>query len=70
MAQVIADANLAIVAGSDTTASVLSNIFYYLLRDPAAYKRLQKEVDEYYPPGEDATGTQHHTKMVYLEAVM
>lgn len=70
LAQVTSDGNLAIIAGSDTTASVLSNLFYFLLRDPEAYKRLQEEVDQYYPPGEDATSTQHHPKMVFLEAVM
>ena len=28
------------------------------------------EVDKYYPQGEDALDTQHHGKMVFLEAVM
>lgn len=36
---------LAMVAGSDTTASVLSNIIYLLLSHPADYKKLQEEVD-------------------------
>ncbi|CAL1706398.1 unnamed protein product [Somion occarium] len=68
--QVVSDGNLAIIAGSDTTASVLSNIVYYLLLEPTTYKRLQQEVDLYYPPGEDATNTKNHTKMVFLEAVI
>ncbi|KAI0075130.1 high nitrogen upregulated cytochrome P450 monooxygenase 2 [Panus rudis PR-1116 ss-1] len=67
---VVSDGNLAVVAGSDTTASILSNAFYFLLSHPEAYKKLQEEVDRYYPPGEDATSVLHHPKMTYLEAVI
>ena len=66
----IADGTLAIVAGSDTTSSVLSSIFYCLLTHPEAYVRLRAEVDAYYPPGEDALNTKHHAEMPYLNAVM
>ncbi|THG99327.1 hypothetical protein EW026_g3001 [Hermanssonia centrifuga] len=69
-ALVISDGALAVVAGSDTTASVLSNIFWCLLSHPEVYKRLQQEVDQYYPQQEDALDTTHHTKMFYLEAVI
>ena len=68
--QVLSDGLLAIGAGADTTASVLSNTFWLLLRHPQYYKRLQAEVDKYYPPGEDSLSPIHHTKMPYLEAVM
>ncbi|KAF8481478.1 cytochrome P450, partial [Russula emetica] len=44
---------LAIIAGSDTTSSILSTIIYYLLLNPAAYKRLQEEVDSAFPSGEE-----------------
>ena len=47
---VTSDAVLAIVAGSDTTATTLANVFFYLMSNPEAYKRLQAEVDKYYPP--------------------
>lgn len=43
---------------------------YFLMRNPEYYKRLQEEVDKYYPPGEDALDPQHHGKMVVLDAVM
>ncbi|EJF67274.1 high nitrogen upregulated cytochrome P450 monooxygenase 2 [Dichomitus squalens] len=68
--EVVADGTLAIVAGSDTTSSVLSNIFYCLLTHPEAYTRLRAEVDSYYPSGEDALNTKHHANMPYLNAVI
>ncbi|OSD00805.1 high nitrogen upregulated cytochrome P450 monooxygenase 2 [Trametes coccinea BRFM310] len=68
--QVVADGALAVVAGSDTTSSVLSNLVYCLLTHPEAYARLRSEVDTYYPPGEDALNTKHHADMPYLTAVI
>ncbi|TFK36463.1 high nitrogen upregulated cytochrome P450 monooxygenase 2 [Crucibulum laeve] len=35
---------LAVIAGSDTTASAISNTIYYLLSHPEYYSRLQKEI--------------------------
>lgn len=69
-ATVIADSALAIIAGSDTTASVFSNMVYCLLKNPHAYKRLRAEVDEFYPPEENSLDPKHHSKMPYLEAVI
>ena len=43
---------------------------YCLLRNPAAYRRLQAEVDKFYPPGSDALDTRFHRDMEYLIAVM
>ncbi|KAI0964040.1 hypothetical protein AcW1_000956 [Taiwanofungus camphoratus] len=70
LAQVVAEGQLAVLAGSDTTASVLTSMFWCLLSHPAAYKRLQAEVDAYYPPGENALDTKHHADMPYLNAVI
>jgi len=61
---------LAIVAGSDTTAGVLSNMFFYLLKNPEAYRRLQAEVDKFYPQGENALDTKHHQSMPLLNAAI
>ncbi|KAG9314406.1 cytochrome P450 [Chiua virens] len=46
---------LAIVAGSDTTATVLKNILFYLLTNPTYYARLRQEVDAAFPPTETSS---------------
>ena len=66
----ISDGLLALVAGSDTTATVVANTMYELLRHPDIFKRLQAEVDKFYPPGEDSLDAKHIKDMHYLEAVM
>jgi len=67
---VVSDGALAMIAGSDTTATVLASTIWSLLCNPDAYKRLREEVDKFYPAGEDATNPEHYSKMVYLEAVI
>ena len=64
------DGILVIGAGSDTTSSVLSNAFYFLMSNPDTYTRLQEEVDKFYPAGEDSLDPKHYSEMSYLEAVM
>lgn len=66
----LSDAMLAVGAGSDTTASVLANIYFNILTHREYYKVLQEEVDHFYPRNEDAMDTKHHSKMVWLEAIM
>ncbi|KAI0652507.1 high nitrogen upregulated cytochrome P450 monooxygenase 2 [Trametes meyenii] len=70
LSQVVADGALAVVAGADTTSSVLSSLIFCLLTHPESYDRLRAEVDSYYPPGEDALNTKHHADMPYLNAVI
>ena len=68
MAEIISDGGLAIVAGSDTTSSALSSLFWCLLRHPEAYACLRAEVDALGP--DDLRDTTRHTQMPYLNAVM
>ncbi|KAF7373203.1 Cytochrome P450 [Mycena sanguinolenta] len=68
---VISNATLAIVAGSDTSATVLSNTFFFLLSHPESYDRLQSEIDEAFPPGDkDPTDTALLSNLPYLTAVI
>ncbi|KAH9481263.1 Cytochrome P450 67 [Psilocybe cubensis] len=67
------DAFLAIVAGSDTTATVLSNIFFYILSDKMIFERLREEVDHNFPRKEGTAPSDDSTKlanMPYLNAVI
>ncbi|KAF9476916.1 cytochrome P450 [Pholiota conissans] len=42
---IISNAILAIVAGSDTTSTVLCSAIYFLLKNPEVHERLQNEID-------------------------
>lgn len=72
VAEVLSDGGLAIIAGSDTTSTVLSGLFYHLLRQPDVYCRLQSEVDTVFPmkDGEPFDAHKLEKDMPYLNAVM
>jgi cytochrome P450 len=61
---------LAIVAGSDTTSSVLTAALYYLLCNPVAYERLQAEVDGAFPSGEEPLDVTKLGQMEWLNGCM
>nr|BAL05177.1 cytochrome P450 [Phanerodontia chrysosporium] len=67
---ILSDALLAIIAGSDTTSTILTSAVYCLLTHPDVHKRLVEEVDKFYPPGADWCNTEHHADMHYLNAVL
>ncbi|EIN09211.1 cytochrome P450 [Punctularia strigosozonata HHB-11173 SS5] len=66
------EASFAIVAGSDTTGTALSNAFYYLLTHPPVYRRLQGEVDAAYANSGDGENVDPAvlSEMPYLNAVI
>ncbi|KZP23056.1 cytochrome P450 [Athelia psychrophila] len=68
--EVISDSALLIVAGSDTTSTVMSSLFWFLMCNPTVYNRLQNEIDSAFPPGENALDPSKHVHMNYLNAVI
>ena len=68
---VVMNTATAVVAGSDTTATTLSSIFYFLLSNPACFTRLRADIDGAFPPGvKEPTDTTVLAQMPYLNAVM
>lgn len=75
LAQIMTDANTAISAGADTTASVLANCVYCLIKIPADLKRLQLEIDAAPAASDDEdedvlSDAQKLADMPFLNAVM
>ncbi|KAI0265058.1 high nitrogen upregulated cytochrome P450 monooxygenase 2 [Gloeopeniophorella convolvens] len=68
MPSVAANGILAIVAGSDTTSTVLAALFYELVRCPWAYQRLKEEVFREFPPGEEPLDASRLSQMKWLNA--
>ncbi|KAI0067779.1 cytochrome P450 [Artomyces pyxidatus] len=64
--ELAADGILAIVAGADTSATVLTAFFWYLLQNPGAYQRLQQEVDNTFSGGEEITDAVKLSQMEWL----
>jgi cytochrome P450 len=61
---------LAIIAGSDTTSSVLTALLYYLLLNPEAYIRLQEEVDSAFTAGDEPLDAVKLSHMDWLNGCM
>lgn len=61
-----------LVAGSETTATLLSGAIFYLLQNPNCMDRLKHEVREAFPKAEDITmrSVTSSGKLPYMEAVL
>jgi cytochrome P450 len=68
-AQLNSNANLIIVAGSDTTSSTLSQTFGVLAKDQRILKKLQEEIDSVREKGEELT-VETTKNLVYLNGVV
>lgn len=65
--QVVSDASLTIVAGSDTVSPALCSLFYFIICNPVAYSRLQSEIDNSHISPEDVQGL---SQLSYLNAAL
>ncbi|KAJ7766762.1 cytochrome P450, partial [Mycena metata] len=63
-----ADGIVAIVAASDTTASVLSSLVWFLLSNPEYYSRVQSELDSVFIDGDDLFDVTKHEQLEFLAA--
>lgn len=65
--EIIANAGLFIVAGSETSATLLSGLFFYLLKNPEYLSKLKDEVRSSFNSAGDMTFTKE-AKLPYLQA--
>jgi len=74
LSTLLADGILTILAGSDTSATTMSNTWYFLLTHPTAFARLRAEIDDAFPPGDEfeLTGANANklADLSYLNAVL
>lgn len=69
--QEIADnAALLVVAGSETTATLLSGVTYLLLKNPVCYEKVRDEVRNVFQTEEDITYVNVSTRLPYMSAVL
>ncbi|KAJ7131859.1 cytochrome P450 [Mycena crocata] len=63
-----ADGIVAIVAASDTIASALSSLIWFLLSNPEYYRRVQLELDTVFGDGDDPLDCSKHQQLMLLSA--
>ncbi|KAG6864469.1 hypothetical protein C0991_009303 [Blastosporella zonata] len=65
--EVVSDGGLAIIAGADTTSSAITNLIFFLLSNPNAYRRLQAEIDTL---GDNVMDYAKQAHLPYLNAAL
>ena len=70
--ETISNSGVLLVAGSETTATLLSGATYHLLSNPVTLKRLQAEVRDFFPSQDEITplSTRNPSNLPYMEAVL
>lgn len=70
--EIISTSGVLLVAGSETTATLLSGATYYLLSNPVVLKKLQAEIRDAFQSADDITplSVRSPGKLPYLEAVL
>ncbi|KAI0572940.1 CypX Cytochrome P450 [Pyrenophora tritici-repentis] len=67
-AQLWAESNLLIIAGSDTSSTGIAALFFYLSRNPEAYSRVAREVRETFTSNQDISQGPKLSSCTYLRA--
>jgi len=70
LGRMASEAQLAIVAGSDTTATALANVCYFICRYPEYLVRLQAEIDQAFPEFQEPFDSLKLSHMPLLNAVI
>ncbi|KAJ7633027.1 high nitrogen upregulated cytochrome P450 monooxygenase 2 [Roridomyces roridus] len=70
ISDVAADGVLSIVAGSDTTSTVLAAFIWLLLSHPDVYRRVQAEIDSVYSDVESTLDSSKHADLKLLTACL
>ena len=70
--EIISNAGVLLVAGSETTATLLSGATYYLLSNPVVLKKLQAEIRDAFQSEDEITplSVRSPGKLPYMEAVL
>ncbi|KAF2741963.1 cytochrome P450 monooxygenase-like protein [Sporormia fimetaria CBS 119925] len=66
--ELVAEANLLVLAGSDTTATTLSGIFFYLVHEERVYKKLLSEIRETFSSPDEIMHGSKLSSCTYLRA--
>jgi cytochrome P450 len=64
----LAEANLLVVAGSDTTSVAICGFWFYITRNPSAYARLTKEIRSTFESADEIQGGAKLNSCEYLRA--
>ncbi|KAI2641107.1 cytochrome P450 [Xylaria nigripes] len=68
--EIIMNSDLIMVAGSETTATLLSGLTYWLLKTPHALQRVTREIREAFGSEEEITFVETRSKLPYLSACL
>jgi cytochrome P450 len=68
-AEITKNCELLIIAGSETTATLLSGVTYFLLKDPDAYAKVKAEVRGAFSAAEEMT-LASTSRLAYLQACL
>ncbi|KAF8205675.1 cytochrome P450, partial [Mycena galopus ATCC 62051] len=63
-----ADGIVAVIAASDTAASALCSVVWFLLANPECYRRVKQELDRVVVDGDDPFDTNKHQELHFLSA--